>query len=189
MRKGKPHQRAELVHGSVAEIVMIYDLELRGYYNHYKLAWNVGKRLAELRYIMWQSLTRTLAWKLKSKTRKINQRYKRKGPKSGNNSVVVTLQTDEGAKTVTYGDFSLRVDMIPKHGTDREFFRPYLPTRELTVRLKHNRCELCQEVTDELEVHHIRRLKDIRRKVKEGKAERWQEVMAASGRREALSSK
>ena len=183
MMMGRPHQRAGLVDGSVAEIVTIYDLELRGYYNHYKLAWDVGKRLAELRYIMWQSLTRTLAWKLKCHTKNINQRYKRAGPKSGINCIVVPLLTEEGTKQVTFGDFSLRVDMIPRHGSDREFFRPHLPARELTLRLKHNRCELCQEASDDLQVHHIKRLKDIRRKVKEGKATRWQEVMTARNRK------
>jgi group II intron reverse transcriptase/maturase len=183
MKKGKPHQRAGLLNGGIAEIVAIYDIELRGYYNYYKLAWDVGKRLAELRYIMWQSLTRTLAWKLRSKTKKINQRFKRVGPKSGKNSIVVTLETEEGQKQVTFGDFSLRVDRVPRHTTEHNFFRPYLPARELTLRLKHNRCELCQKAADDLEVHHIRRLKDIRREVKMGKAHRWQSVMAARNRK------
>lgn len=91
MRKGKPYQRDGLINGEVAEIIMIYDLELRGYYNHYRLAWNVGKRLAELRYIMWQSLTRTLARKLRSRTRKINQQYKGIGPKTGNRCLRLEL--------------------------------------------------------------------------------------------------
>lgn len=183
MRKGKPHQRDVLVNGEIAEIVMAYDLELRGYYNYYKLAWDVGKKLAELRFVMWQSLTRTLARKLRSKTKRINQQYKRVGPKSGNHCIAVTLATAKGTKQVTFGDFSLKVDMMPRHDAQRDFFRPYLPERELTLRLKHNQCELCQEVIEDLEVHHIRRLKDIRRLVKEGKASRWQTVMAARHRK------
>lgn len=183
MRNGHPHQRVGLINGSMAEIVMMYDVELRGYYNHYKLAWNVGKRLAELRYLMWQSLTRTLARKLRSKTARINQQYKRVGPKSGNHCLVVPLTTSEGIKDVTFGDFSLKVDRIPRAASDRDFFYPSLPVRELTLRLQHNRCELCQQVKDDLEAHHIRRLQDIRRKVREGKAERWQAVMAARNRK------
>lgn len=183
MRKGKPYQRDALINGEIAEIVRIYDLELRGYYNYYKLAWDVGKRLAELRFIMWQSLTRTLARKLRSKTKRINQQYKRVGPKSGNHCIVVTLETEQGPKQVTFGDFSLKVDMLPRHNADRIFFRPYLPARELTLRLKHDQCEMCQKVTADLEVHHIRRLKDIRRKVKAGVANRWETVMAARNRK------
>lgn len=184
MRKGKPYQRDGLINGEVAEILMIYDLELRGYYNHYRLAWNVGKQLAQLRYIMWQSLTRTLARKLRSRTRKINQRYKGIGPKTGNRCLLVELTTEEGKKrVVTYGDISLKVDKSLRHKHGRDFFRPYLPARELTLRLKRTRCELCQRVTNDLEVHHIRRLKDIRAKVKAGKAPRWQETMAARNRK------
>lgn len=183
MRNGKPHQRDGLVNGEIAEIVMIYDLELRGYYNHYKLAWDVGKQLAELRFIMWQSLTRTLARKLRSKTKRINQRFKGIGPKSGNRCIVVALETEKGPKLVTFGDFSLKVDRIARHDTNRDFFRPYLPVRELTLRLKHNECELCGRATEVLEVHHIRRLKDIRLKVKEGKAKRWQATMVGRNRK------
>jgi hypothetical protein len=184
MRKGKPYQRDGLINGEVAEIIMIYDLELRGYYNHYRVAWNVGKRLAELRYIMWQSLTRTLARKLRSRTRKINQQYKSIGPKTGNWCLLVELTTDEGKKrAVTYGDISLKVDKSLRHKRGHDFFRPYLPARELTLRLKRTRCELCQQVTDDLEVHHIRRLKDIRAKVKAGTAPRWKATMAARNRK------
>ena len=183
MRNGKPYQRDGLVNGEIAEIVMVYDLELRGYYNHYKLAWDVGKQLAELRFIMWQSLTRTLAKKLRSKTKRINLRFKGIGPKSGNRCIVVPVETENGLKLVTYGDFRLKVDRIPRRDTDRDFFRPYLPVRELTLRLQHNECELCGKVTTDLEVHHVRRLKDIRRKVKEGRAERWQTAMAGRNRK------
>ena len=34
-----------------------------------------------------------------------------------------------------------------------------------------------------MEVHHIRRMKDVRRKVKEGSKERWHEVMAYRNRK------
>lgn len=183
MKEGKPHQRLGLVNGEIAEIVRIYDLELRGYYNYYKLAWNVGKQLAQLRFIMWQSLTKTLALKLRSKTKRINQMYKRVGPKSGTKCIAVTLETEKGTKQITFGDFSLRVDSTPKHDAYRDYFRPYLPARELTLRLKHDQCEMCQTVTRDLEVHHIRRLKDIRQKVKAGSANHWQAVMAARNRK------
>ncbi len=69
MHRGKPYQRNGLIHAEVAEIVLMYDIELRGYYNYYQLAGNVGKQLAQLRYVMWQSLTRTLARKLRCRTR------------------------------------------------------------------------------------------------------------------------
>lgn len=183
MRKGKPHQRDGLINGEVAEILMIYDLELRGYYNHYRLAWDVGKQLAQLRYIMWQSLTRTLARKFRSRTRKMNQRYKGIGPKTGNRCLIVEVDSPNGSKFVTFGDISLKVDKSLRGETGQDLFRPYLPVRELTLRLKHDRCELCDQVTDELEVHHIRRLKDIRAKVKAGKAPRWQIAMCARNRK------
>lgn len=44
-------------------------------------------------------------------------------------------------------------------------------------------CELCGKSDHKREVHHTRRLKDIRRKVREGIAARWQEVMAYRNRK------
>lgn len=181
-RAGKPYHRGGLINGEIAEIVMIYDLELRGYYNYYRLAYNVGKRVAELRYIMWQSLTRTLACKLRCHTREINRRYKGRGPRTGNACIKIKLATPKGEKWVTFGDLNLKIDVTGRE-PGRDFFRPYLPARELTLRLKQTECEMCGRATEDLEVHHIRQLKDIRQKVREGKAKRWQLVMAARNRK------
>ena len=83
---------------------------------------------------------------------------------------------------MTFGDLRLRIDVTGRE-LGRDLFRPYLPARELTLRLKQTECEMCGRVTEDLEVHHIRQLKDIRQKVREGKAKRWQLVMAARKRK------
>ncbi len=183
MHHGKPHQRNGLIHAEVAEIVLIYDIELRGYYNYYQLAGNVGKQLAHLRYVMWQSLTRTLARKLRSRTRAINRRYKGPGPKTGNACLRVKLAGKNGDRWITFGDLRLTTTHTARTPVDHPHFRPYLPIRELTLRLKHTVCELCERPSNVLEAHHIRRLSDIRRQIKNGTAKPWQLVMAARRRK------
>jgi hypothetical protein len=87
-----------------------------------------------------------------------------------------------GEKVITFGDYSLRKQWSPTNN-DRDPFVPALPYKELTQRLNATECELCGKSDRKLEVHHIRRLKDIRRKVREGIAARWQEVMAYRNRK------
>ncbi len=179
---GKPIHRNALIDADVPEIIHIFDMELRGYYNYYKLAYNVSTRLNKLKYSMWYSLMRTLARKMKSSVSKLMRRYKVIGPKTGKKCVGVEMKTDRGERLITFGDLRLVVDWNP-YDKDVDPYHPALRQRELIFRLKHHECELCGHESDCLEVHHIRRLKDIRRKVREGKGQEWELVMAARNRK------
>jgi len=182
MRHGKPIHRRELAHGSLPEIIRLYDSELRGYYNYYRLASNVSHRLNHLRFIMQRSLSKTIANKMKLTTAKVYKRYGINGTVSGRKTLGVTMETETGEKVIAFGDYSLRKQWLPTNN-DRDPFVPALPYKELTQRLNATECELCGKTDHKLEVHHIRRLKDIRRKVREGIAARWQEVMAYRNRK------
>jgi len=182
MKHGKPTHRTPLIWAEVAEIIEIFDMELRGYYNYYKLAYNVSNRFDWLKYNMWYSLMRTIAAKKKSSVAKMAKQYSTTGPKTGKKCVGVRLQTDKGKRQVTFGDFHIKVDKRPRY-TQPDPYIPGLPQRELIFRLKHHQCELCDMETDDLEVHHIRRLNDVRKKVREGNAPYWQQVMAFRNRK------
>ena len=59
-RNGKPIHRAELLNESDYTILATYQLEYRGIVNYYRMAYNLHT-LQKLKWVMEQSLTKTLA--------------------------------------------------------------------------------------------------------------------------------
>jgi hypothetical protein len=74
-RNGRPVHRAERMQESDYTIVTMYQLEYRGLANYYRLAYNMTK-LNKLRWVMENSLWKTLAAKHQTKTSKIAKKYK-----------------------------------------------------------------------------------------------------------------
>ena len=74
MRNGKPIHRAELLNESDYTILATYQLEYRGIVNYYRMAFNLHT-LQKLKWVMEQSLTKTLAAKHKISVRKVYQKY------------------------------------------------------------------------------------------------------------------
>ena len=181
MRGGKPIHLGARLHDSPYSIVRHYQLEFWGVANYYRRAINLGA-LSRLRWVMEMSLAKTLANKLKISVAQVFKRYKTtiqtdKGPRK----VLMVTDVHPGQKTlVTYwGGVSLARDntatLIDKQP-------PILNDRtELVQRLRANACELCGS-TVKVQVHHVRALKDLRKK---GRANppAWMEVMAARRRK------
>ena len=181
MRNGKPHQRGERLHDSPFSIVEQYQAEFRGVVNYYRRAANLSA-LNHLRWVMEMSLAKTLANKLKISVPQVFKRYK------------TTIQTDQGPRKVlmvkvnepgeeplvTYwGGVSLARDNTATL-TDKH---PPIPNgrTEIEQRLRANVCELCGS-TVKVQVHHVRALKDLRKKGR-AKPPVWVEVMAARRRK------
>ncbi|MCW5853199.1 MAG: maturase [Anaerolineae bacterium] len=179
MRGGKPIHRGEWMHDTPFSIISQYQSEFRGIANYYQMAYNRGA-LQNLRWVMEMSLAKTLAAKLKISVPKVFKRYK------------TTIQTEQGLCKVlrvtverdgreplvaVWGGISLaRKEMAPLN----DQIPPILTSRtELEQRLLAETCELCGSKAD-IEVHHIRALKDLNRKVQAPRPE-WVKVMA--GRR------
>ncbi len=181
MRNGKPIHLGIRIHDSLYSIVEQYQAEYRGVVNYYRRATNLGA-LSHLRWVMEMSLAKTLAAKLKISVPQVFKRYKTtiqtdKGPRK----VLMVKVAEPGEKTlVTYwGGVSLARDnaatLVDKHP-------PILNSRtELEQRLRANVCELCGS-TVKVQVHHVRALKDLRKKGR-AKPPVWVEVMAARRRK------
>src|SRR5262249_17438974 len=73
---GKILHRAERLNDQDYSIIQAYQGVLRGLYNYYCMALNVGQRMAEVKWILEVSLTKTLAHKHKCSVRHIYRRYK-----------------------------------------------------------------------------------------------------------------
>ncbi len=184
-RYGKPCHRAELLNESDYTIIATYQLEYRGMVNYYRLAYNLHTfRL--LKWVMETSLTKTLAAKHQISVKAVYRTYHAtlliEGKRYKGLHVAVTR---EGKKPLiaTWGGIPLRWD---RNATiqDRPHQVPWNNRTELEKRLLAQVCEVCDatSMTDKLEVHHIRALKDLGKYDGREKPE-WVKIMAARRRK------
>ena len=183
MRNGKPAHRSYLLHDEDYTIVDRYQAEYRGVVQYYLLAFNVS-HFGRLHQVMEMSLARTLAAKHKSTARKMRRQYKsvvetKHGPRV---CLRVVKQRDNGKRPLVaqFGGIPLKrqrqavlVDQQPQR------YRPH--RNELVKRLLADECEMCDSTVD-VEVHHIRALRDLNVKGQREKP-KWVQVMAARKRK------
>ncbi len=182
MRNGKPAHRSFLIHDEDYSIVERYQSEYRGVVQYYLPAYNVH-HFGRLQMVMEMSLAGTLAAKHKSTARKMRRKYKsvvetEHGPRV---CLKVVKQQDNGKRPLVafFGGIPLRrqrqavlVDQQPqRYRTDRN---------ELIKRLEADECEMCGSTVD-VEVHHIRALRDLNVRGQREKP-RWIQLMAARKR-------
>ncbi|MEO1372826.1 MAG: reverse transcriptase domain-containing protein [Cyanobacteria bacterium J06635_10] len=179
---GKPIHRAELIHDSVFSIVAQYQHEFRGIVEYYRLSNNLHQ-LNRLKWVMERSLTQTLAHKLRISVKKIYRRYQttlqtRNGTYMG---LQVTVERPEGQKPLVanWGGISLKRNM--KAVLNDSPLRIDGPRTELERRLMANTCELCGS-QENVQVHHVRALKDLQKKGRT-KPPYWVQIMAARERK------
>jgi group II intron reverse transcriptase/maturase len=161
-RYGKPIHRTELLNNSDYEIVNLYNAEFQGLANYYSLALDVSKRLYPVKYTFMQSLVKTLACKHKCKATSIYRQYKTKF-ETGVTGLMVTVRRDE-PKSPLVAKFGAKPIRTIKNAvlTDK---KPLLfsSDNEIVRRLLAGECELCQSKED-IEVHHVRKVSDVRKR-------------------------
>lgn len=168
-----PRPRRYLTNLSDVEIINTYNAEIRGLYNYFKFARNVSV-LNTFMYFMRYSLYMTFATKYDSSVPKIIKKY------SFNRNFRVSYTTQSGEKYLYLyhngfnmnlrANTSSQLDLVP-------VTQKYGGTSELTRRLLANQCEWCGTKDGTMEVHHIRKLKDLK-----GRA-RWEQIMIARRRK------
>jgi group II intron reverse transcriptase/maturase len=183
LRHGKPMHRTELIHDTVFSIVAQYQREYRGLVEYYRRAYNLHQ-LNRLKWTMERSLTGTLARKLRISASRV---YRRFG---------ATLQTDQGLcvglEVMVERDEGMR-PLVARWGgvtlarhtkavlDDSIPLRICGPRSDLERRLLANTCELCGS-RENIEVHHVRALKDLQYKGRRPPP-LWVQVMAARQRK------
>ncbi|WP_236601568.1 reverse transcriptase domain-containing protein [Ktedonobacter sp. SOSP1-52] len=184
MRKGKPSHRAELLNESDFTIIATYQLEYRGLVNYYRMAYNLYT-LRKLKWVMEQSLTKTLASKHKISVSKVYKKCKAEIDVEGKKykGLQVTVSR-EGKKPLvaTWGGIPLTWDVT---APIEDEMRQYAWKRsELERRLLAQTCEQCgaTRMTAQIEVHHIRALKDLNRYTGREKPQ-WVHIMASRRRK------
>lgn len=160
--KGKPTARLGLINHNVYDIVMAYRAAFDGIVNYYALAVNVGN-LNDLKYAMRRSLVATLARKLKIRGSQVYRRYST--TRDGYKVIEVTISREGKPPLIaTFGNKPCRRSKTPIDAQDVEV-RHHTRRTELLKRLTADQCEICGK-TGSVEVHHIRKLADLR--------QRWQ---------------
>jgi hypothetical protein len=177
MAKGKPARRPALLVESDFSIMERYHRELVGFADYYKMALNRSS-LWRLYGTMRHSLTATLANKHKTTRSQIVQRYTGRimTDQGLKEALVVTIpREDKSPLTAHFGAYSFQrnlttplVDALPACHLGG--------TTTLEQRLLADRCELCGS-TEEVQVHHVRRLKDLKQKGRRDKPA-WVKRMA-----------
>ncbi len=178
---GKPKHRKELTNNTDYSIVAQYQSEFRGLAEYYQLA-NDLHRLNRLKWIMQQSLAKTLAVKLHLTVKKVHEKYSTTWMVNGTTykGLQVTIPR-EGKKPLIakWGGIPLKRKI---HAILNNQPTPvWINRTELEKRLLADTCELCNS-QDRIEVHHIRALKDLNQKGRQNKP-LWVKVMAARKRK------
>ncbi len=180
-KRGRPVHRPELLNESDFTIISTYQLEYQGLVEYYRLADNLHT-LNRLKWVMETSLTKTLAHKHQTSVAKIYQKYQaRMTVKGKEQKVLQVIVPREGKKPLvaTWGGIALTWN-IQANPEDRP--QPKWNSRsELEKRLLAQVCEATR-LTDQIEVHHIRALKDLKQYDGREKPP-WVPIMAARRRK------
>ena len=169
----EPTRRPGLIRLDDIEILNQYNAEVRGLYNYYRLAHNVSV-LNSFLYVMKFSMYKTFAGKYRTSMRKIIRKYCR------DRDFTVSYPTKKGTKSIVFYNQGMRYndkvvvmenpDVIGRANENRRY-------TSLIDRLKGHICEWCKAETKGIEIHHVRKLKDL-----SGKAE-WERQMIARKRK------
>lgn len=182
----KGSTRTNLMRLSVPEIITVYNSEIRGLANYYLLASNMKPGVGRLVFTAHDSMLRTLSAKLKISKMKIIRRLRT------DDGEWVWTETAKSGRKYRFKVFKLK--HLGKAHSHKDMWE--LNTRtdpdtilhtaavstmltEMVERLDARKCEACGTEGD-CEVHHIRKLKDIRdRKSKS----LWDMMQIARGRK------
>ncbi|MBU0510795.1 MAG: hypothetical protein KJ638_03720 [Chloroflexi bacterium] len=159
----KGTRRTNLLHLSELEILKTYNAEIRGFLGYYSLADNLTSVASNILWLTSTSFFRTLAGKRQSSLMKVARSLKR-GPAQ----YAITQRKSDGSIRYHYlvaSTKQLKRDVVTYEQVDQ---KPntwkYRATTELGQRLTANECEWCGTQQGLMEVHHVRRLKDLKGK-------------------------
>jgi group II intron reverse transcriptase/maturase len=158
--------RAKLINNSELEILYTHNAELRGIANYYKLA-NNYHHLDRLFYLAESSFIKTIANKRRNTSMKVasSMRTHKQG-------VLCLVRKDKHGNDKLHQFVKLKD--LPKHRGAVKADSPeidvlvntmkYSGRTEFEKRLLANKCEACGTTEGQMEVHHVRKLKDLKKK-------------------------
>ena len=169
----KPTARYKMKNGDDLEILERYNSEIRGFYNYYCIA-NNSSIINSFKYIMEYSMYKTYATKYRTSKSKIIAKFRIEkdfGVKYKNSEGIekTRLFYNQGFKRQKERLFANEDNIID--GVK------YQSSTSLIDRLKANKCEICGKENTTIEIHHVRKLKDLKGK------NYWEKLMIARKRK------
>jgi group II intron reverse transcriptase/maturase len=164
MSRGKPVHRARLLHLSDLEIVAHYMSEYRGLVQYYLLAHNIHS-LSLVTYVAETSLLKTLAAKHKTSVMAMVRKYKttRDTPYGTYRCLRVVEERGAGKKPLMAEFGGIPLIREPKALLNDTPVLVHHNRTDLVQRLLADICERCGS-RKKVQVHHVRKLADLRRR-------------------------
>lgn len=180
-RNGKPHQRRELLNRSDYDIVYTYNAEFQGLANYYIMAQNLAMEMYKLKYVYTQSLVKTLSNKHNVKVTRI---YKKHCKVFDTGVKGLEVRVKREGKTPLIARFGSKPIKRKKRTTIKDEIRVVkIGRNEILKRLLNDVCEICGHKGN-IEMHHIRKLKDLKRRYRGRKPPpKWVTQMIAINRK------
>lgn len=167
-----PKSRYYLKDNDDLEILDQYNSEIRGFRNYYRIA-NNSAHAGSFGYIMQYSFFKTLATKYRSSVRCEMNKHR-----IGKHFGVKYLKKGKEAIRLFYKDGFARLKSITSSEIDKlPNTVMYASSTSLIDRLRANRCEICGATDCEIEIHHVRKLKNLTGKTF------WEKFMIARNRK------
>ena len=162
-KRWKSTHRTYLVPLEDIEIVSTYNAEIRGFYNYYKLAVNVGYEMHKFYFFMKWSFLKTMANKYRSKVSKQHRKY------HSNGRLIIRYETKQGLKERAFFDegFKRSKSLVSAGNSNIDRLADtfnFNSMNSIGSRLKAKVCEACGETNKPLQMHHTKRLKDLKGK-------------------------
>lgn len=162
-RRGKPAHDSGLMRNDDYAIVAAYGSRYRGLVQYYQLAVDVY-RFHQLEWNMQTSMLRTLAGKHKTSLKKMWRRYRATvmTPHGPRVCIQVTVPR-EGKQPLVARFGGIALKRQKRQPIDDHVTGPGRPRRkEITMRLRRGRCELCQKRRS-VEIHQVAKLAELTR--------------------------
>ena len=181
---GKTVSQVKMTPNSVAEIVAAYQSKFRGIAEYYKYASN-RRDLQTVKGVMQASLVKTLAHKLSISVSQVYRQYRATRTVDGYTYKVLLEKVEANDKLYHFywGGIPLRVQQFDR--TEIEDVIPntnYASKSELVQRLSADTCEQCG-AKGNVEVHHVRKLRDLKQQWRGKEKPTWVQFMAARNRK------
>lgn len=182
MAYGKPTHRTERMDDDAFSIISQYQAEYRGIVEYYRKAINL-RDFTKLKWVMEQSLTKTLATKLKISVAQVYRRYVTTlDTPHGRTKVLRVMVPREGKKPLIATWGGIRLTRVTRGWIEDKPGKVWNTKRtELVERLLAETCERCGS-TDRVEVHHVRALKDLQARGQKPRPD-WLVTMASCQRK------
>lgn len=169
----KPIHRTYLKDLDDLEILSTYNSEIKGLYEYYKLALN-ARVLHKYKYIMEYSLYKTLAAKYRTSITKIINKF------SINGKFGIKYKTTKGEKIRYFYDKGFKRQNSSNTNPNIDLHPVtliYSSRTSLIERLQADICEWCGKTDVPIQMHHVRKLKDLKGK------KLWEKTMIARKRK------